>query len=91
MPSPARARARPCGLTPDDFEVERTEHLTRSATVLMLDLSLSMPMRNNFLAAKKVAMALHTLISTQYPRDFLGLVGFCEVARDADARNSCPR
>jgi len=71
----------PVGLTPDDFEVERTELLVRSSTVLMVDLSLSMPMKNNFLAAKKVAVALHSLISTQYPRDFLGLVGFSEVAR----------
>ncbi len=76
----------PVNLTPDDFEVERTEHLTRSSTVLMLDLSLSMPMRDNFLAAKKVAMALHSLISTQYPRDYLGLVGFSEVARELEAR-----
>ena len=72
----------PVHLTSDDFEIERTEHLTRSSTVLMLDLSLSMPMRDNFLAAKKVAMALHSLISTQYPRDYLGLVGFSEVARE---------
>ncbi len=68
-------------LTPDDFEIERTEHLTRSATVLMLDLSLSMPMRDNFLPAKKVAMALHSVISTRYPRDYLGIVGFSETAR----------
>ena len=47
----------------------------------MVDLSLSMPMRDNFLAAKKVAMALHSLISSQFPRDYLGLVGFSEVAR----------
>src|SRR5436309_882263 len=72
----------PVSLTPDDFEVERTENLTRSSTVLMVDLSLSMPMRDNFLAAKKVAMALHSLISTQFPRDYLGLVGFSEVARE---------
>jgi uncharacterized protein with von Willebrand factor type A (vWA) domain len=72
----------PVRLSPDDFEVERTEHLVRSSTVLMLDLSLSMPMRDNFLAAKKVAMALHSLISTQFPRDFLGIVGFSEVARE---------
>jgi uncharacterized protein with von Willebrand factor type A (vWA) domain len=71
----------PVALDPEDFEVERTESLTRSSTVLMLDLSLSMPMRDNFLAAKKVAMALHSLISTQFPRDFLGIVGFSEVAR----------
>jgi uncharacterized protein with von Willebrand factor type A (vWA) domain len=71
----------PVRLTPDDFEVEQTEQTVRSSTVLMLDLSLSMPMRDNFLAAKKVAMALHSLISMQFPRDFLGIVGFSEVAR----------
>ncbi len=75
----------PVRLQPDDFEVERTEHLTRSSTVLMLDLSMSMPMRDNFLPAKKVAMALHHLISTQFPRDFLGLVGFSETARPITA------
>jgi uncharacterized protein with von Willebrand factor type A (vWA) domain len=75
----------PVRLSPDDFEVERTETLTRSATVLMLDLSLSMPMRDNFFAAKKVAMALHALISSQFPRDFLGIVGFSEVARELKA------
>jgi uncharacterized protein with von Willebrand factor type A (vWA) domain len=74
-------RGTPVKLSPDDFEVERTEHLTRSSTVLMLDLSLSMPMRDNFLPAKKVAMALHHLISTQFPRDYLGIVGFSETAR----------
>ncbi|MGA1076451.1 MAG: vWA domain-containing protein, partial [Ilumatobacteraceae bacterium] len=71
----------PVALQPDDFEIERTEHLTRASTVLMLDLSMSMPMRDNFLPAKKVAMALHSLISTQFPRDFIGLVGFSETAR----------
>ena len=71
----------PVRLTPDDFEIEQTEQLVRTATVLMLDLSLSMPMRENFLPAKKVAMALHSLISMQYPRDYLGIVGFSEVAR----------
>ena len=72
-------------LSPDDFEVERTETLTSTATVLALDLSLSMPMRDNFLAAKKVAMALHSLITTQFPRDYLGLVGFGELARELKA------
>ena len=67
-------------LSPDDFEIERTEHVTRSSTVLMLDLSMSMPMRDNFLPAKKVAMALHSLITSQFPRDYMGLVGFSETA-----------
>jgi uncharacterized protein with von Willebrand factor type A (vWA) domain len=71
----------PVHLSPDDFEIERTEHITKSSTVLMLDLSMSMPMRDNFLPAKKVAMALHSLITSQFPRDYMGLVGFGEVAR----------
>jgi uncharacterized protein with von Willebrand factor type A (vWA) domain len=75
----------PVRLDPDDFEIERTEHLTRSSTVLMLDLSMSMPMRDNFLPAKKVAMALHHLITSQFPRDYLGLVGFSETARPITA------
>jgi uncharacterized protein with von Willebrand factor type A (vWA) domain len=74
----------PVRLSPDDFEVIETESLTRSATVLLLDLSLSMPMRDNFVPAKKMAMALHTLISTRFPRDYLGLVGFSEVAREIE-------
>jgi uncharacterized protein with von Willebrand factor type A (vWA) domain len=70
----------PVHLSPEDFEIERTEHMTKSSTVLMLDLSLSMPMRDNFLPAKKVAMALHSLITSQFPRDYMGLVGFSETA-----------
>jgi uncharacterized protein with von Willebrand factor type A (vWA) domain len=75
----------PVRLSAEDFEVDRTESLTSTATVLALDLSLSMPMRDNFLAAKKVAMALHSLITTQFPRDYLGLVGFGELARELKA------
>ncbi|MGB8857611.1 MAG: hypothetical protein WCC60_00065 [Ilumatobacteraceae bacterium] len=75
----------PVQLTPDDFEIERTEHVTRSSTVLMLDLSMSMPMRDNFLPAKKVAMALHSLITSQFPRDYMGLVGFSETAYELTA------
>ncbi|MEO6469306.1 MAG: VWA domain-containing protein [Acidimicrobiia bacterium] len=72
----------PVRLTPADFEVERTEIVTKSSTVLLLDVSMSMPMRDNFLPAKKVAMALHSLITTQFPNDYFGLVSFGRVARD---------
>jgi uncharacterized protein with von Willebrand factor type A (vWA) domain len=72
----------PVKLTPDDFEVIETEALSRSATVLLVDLSMSMPMRDNFVPAKKMAMALQTLISSKFPRDYLGIVGFSEVARE---------
>ena len=64
-----------------------TEALARSATVLLVDLSMSMPMRDNFVPAKKMAMALQTLISSRFPRDYLGIVGFSEVAREIKAED----
>lgn len=76
----------PIKVTPDDFEIEKTERLARASTVLLLDLSLSMPLRDNFLTAKKVAMALHSLIASKYPKDFLSIVGFSEVARRIEPR-----
>jgi uncharacterized protein with von Willebrand factor type A (vWA) domain len=71
----------PVKMKVDDFEVYRSEATTRSATVLMLDLSLSMPMRGNFEAAKRVAVALDNLIRSQYPKDSLYIVGFSSYAR----------
>ena len=74
-------RTPPIRLSTEDFEVFRTEELTRTATVLMLDLSLSMPMRGNFEAAKRVTVALDSLIRSQYPKDSLYIVGFSSYAR----------
>ncbi len=82
-----RGPGTPVQLSPADFEIERTEALTRSATVIMLDLSLSMPMRGNFVAAKKMTMALHSLISGRFPSDYLGIVGFSRSAREISFRD----
>lgn len=71
----------PVRLSAEDFEIVQTEALSRAATVLAVDLSMSMPMRDNFVPAKKMAMALHALIASRFPRDYLGIVGFSEVAR----------
>ena len=75
----------PIRLSPDDFEVYRSETLTQTATVVMLDLSWSMALRGSFQAAKKVAMALNNLIRMQYPRDSLYLIGFSAYARELKA------
>ena len=72
----------PVALRRDDFEIYRSETLTQTATVLMLDLSWSMALRGSFQAAKKVALALNNLIRMQYPRDSLYLVGFSAYARE---------
>ncbi|MCL4445804.1 MAG: VWA domain-containing protein [Actinobacteria bacterium] len=77
-----RGTGLPVQLSPEDFDVVETESIARAATVLLVDLSMSMPMRENFVPAKKMAIALHSLISTRFPRDYLGIVGFSEVARE---------
>jgi len=71
----------PVAIGPGDFEVHRSEETTVSSTVLLLDMSRSMLLRGCSTAAKRVAMALHTLISTKYPRDRLYVVGFAYYAR----------
>jgi len=72
----------PVRLQKDDFQVYRSEALTTTATVMMLDLSWSMALRGSFQAAKKVALALHNLISTQFPKDSLYVLGFSAYARE---------
>ena len=72
---------KPVRLQPADFEVYRTELNTQSSTVLMIDLSRSMILRGCFRAAKRVAMALNSLIKSQYPRDNLYIIGFAYTAK----------
>jgi uncharacterized protein with von Willebrand factor type A (vWA) domain len=72
----------PVRLDPRDFEVYRTEYNTRSSTVLMVDMSRSMLYNGCFNAAKKVALALDSLIRSKYPRDDLHIVGFSYMAQE---------
>jgi uncharacterized protein with von Willebrand factor type A (vWA) domain len=77
----------PVKITPDDFFIKERDSSTRSSTVVMIDLSLSMPMRENFLPAKKVALAIYHLIKQKFPKDYVGLVGFSEVAHEIKPEN----
>ncbi len=72
----------PVGLQKEDFEVYRTEFTTQSSTVLMIDMSLSMIYNGCQPAAKKVAVALESLIRSQFPRDNLYIVGFSRIAQE---------
>lgn len=80
-----RGIGKPLRLKPSDLEVYRTEDGTRCATVLLIDTSRSMLLRGCFVAAKKVAIALETLIRGQFPGDTLYLVGFADRARELPA------
>ena len=66
----------PIKMGPEDFTVFDTDHTTTSSTVLLLDMSWSMSWEGRFAAAKKVALALESLIRTRYPRDYFSVVGF---------------
>ncbi len=72
----------PVSLDKDDFEVYRTEFTTQSSTVLLIDMSMSMIYNGCQPAAKKVAVALESLIRSQFPRDNLYIVGFSFIARE---------
>ncbi len=74
----------PVKLAAEDFSVYRTELLTQSATVLLVDVSRSMLFRGCFLAAKKVALALDSLIRGQFPKDDLFIVGFSAYAKQLE-------
>ncbi len=77
----------PLRLSPEDLEIHHTEHLTQTATVLMLDQSKSMGMFGYWGAAKKVAMALYWMIHSQFPRDYFYLVGFSDYAMEFDSED----
>src|SRR3989440_11215619 len=77
-----RGTGTPAGLQKEDFEVYRTEFTTQSSTVRMIDMSLSMIYNGCQPAAKKVAVALESLIRSQFPRDNLYIVGFSRIARE---------
>ena len=66
----------PLELDPGDFEIYENDYGSSSSTVLCLDMSWSMSWEGRFAAAKKVAMALETLIRSKFPRDFFSIVGF---------------
>src|SRR5438093_6311651 len=72
----------PVKLTSKDFDVYRTELMTQSATAILVDVSRSMLFRGCFLAAKKVTLALDSLIRTTSPKDDLYIVGFSALAQE---------
>ncbi len=77
----------PVQLHPADFEIYRSEQITSTATAMLVDLSWSMALRGSFQAAKKVALALHNLITSQYPKDNFYIIGFAATAKELKAHD----
>lgn len=74
----------PLDISYEDLHVHQSEYQSSCATVVMLDCSHSMILygEDRFTPAKKVALALATLIRTQYPGDSLKLVLFHDTAEE---------
>jgi uncharacterized protein with von Willebrand factor type A (vWA) domain len=71
----------PVRITEQDFMVYDKEPFSRSATVLLIDVSKSMRFEDRYIAAKKVALALHELSRRRYPQDRVAVVTFSMEAR----------
>ncbi len=77
----------PVQITHDDLEVYDTEYQASCATVVLLDMSGSMSRFGKFGQAKKVAMALNSLIRDRYRGDFIQVVGFYTYATPLSERD----
>lgn len=65
----------------EDFEVIETERRSSAAVCLLVDMSYSMVLRDTWGAAKQTALALHALVSGQYPQDAVQIIGFSRYGR----------
>jgi len=65
-------------MTENDLEIIEKDYKTQTSTVLMIDISHSMILygEDRITPAKKVAMALAELITTQYKKDTLDIIVF---------------
>jgi uncharacterized protein with von Willebrand factor type A (vWA) domain len=76
----------PVHISEEDLVVYDTEYQTSCATVVLLDMSGSMTRYGKFGQAKKVALALQSLIRSRYQGDFLQVVGFYTYASPLSQR-----
>ena len=67
-------------LAVEDFEVAETERRTTAAVALLVDLSFSMELRGRWAPAKQTTLALHSLVTTQFPQDAIEVIGFSDYA-----------
>ena len=75
---PAAAAER---LRPQDIEIHLTRNSPKCATVVCMDMSGSMRFGGQYVNVKRMALALHGLIRSEYPGDFVDFVEVCTLPR----------
>lgn len=68
-------------LRTSDIEVHRTRNSPKCATVVIMDMSGSMSYAGQYIHVKRMALALHGLITREYPGDFLRFIEMYTFAR----------
>jgi uncharacterized protein with von Willebrand factor type A (vWA) domain len=71
----------PVLMKPEDIEIHRTLNNPKCATAMLIDMSGSMRYDSQYINAKRMALALHGLIRTEYPGDFLQFIEIYSVAK----------
>ncbi len=71
----------PIRIKPEDIDVHLTRNTPKCATVVCMDMSGSMRWGGQYVNVKRMAMALHGLIRTEYPGDFLDFIEVCTLPR----------
>ncbi len=64
----------PVRMKPEDIEIHNTRNNPKCATAVLLDMSGSMRYDGQYVKTKRMGLALHGLIRTEYPGDFLQFV-----------------
>ena len=76
-----RSIARGVRLRPEDIEIHQTRNNPKCATVVCMDMSGSMRWGGQYINVKRMALALHGLIRSEYPGDFVDFVEICTLPR----------
>lgn len=71
----------PVRLRPDDVEIHHTRNNPKCATAVVIDMSGSMRYNGQYINAKRMGLALHGLIRTEYPGDFLQFIEVYSLAK----------
>jgi len=66
-------------LRPEDIEIHLTRNTPKCATAVCMDMSGSMRYNGQYINVKRMALALHGLIRTEYPGDFVDFIEVCSL------------
>lgn len=80
-PPPATQASGRVRIIPEDIEVHITRNTPKCATAVCMDMSGSMRYNGQYINVKRMALALHGLIRSEYPGDFVDFVEVCSLPR----------